>query len=151
VESESIKDTSIHISEDQSKLFSAIAHIERTRAEFLKNSKLSEDKKHYAALSYSAKNSNGDVIGGMVGWVISGLAYIEGLWVASEFRGRGIGKMLLEQIEAGIREHRCEKIIATSITHAEIGTLLTGNGYEPVFNLESKINGCTITYLVKQL
>jgi GNAT superfamily N-acetyltransferase len=44
-------------------------------------------------------------------------AYLTTLVVSSEVRGQGIGRLLVEAIEAWAREHNCKRLIVTTALH----------------------------------
>jgi ribosomal protein S18 acetylase RimI-like enzyme len=49
------------------------------------------------------KNSRNDLIGGLVGSSLCGWVYVNTVWVADEYRHRGIGKKLMSLAEEGRR------------------------------------------------
>ena len=53
------------------------------------------------------KNEEGQVIGGISGYTTMGTMFLEGLWVAENYRGLGYGKNLLQQAEKLAMERGC--------------------------------------------
>jgi len=53
------------------------------------------------------KNSRNDLIGGLVGSSLCGWVYVNTVWVADEYRHRGIGKKLMSLAEDEGRRRGC--------------------------------------------
>lgn len=60
-----------------------------------------------APLSCFARDANGVVIGGAVGRRWGCCCELQQLWVASEYRGRGVGTALVRAFEEHARTHGC--------------------------------------------
>ena len=54
---------------------------------------------NYRKLAIVVKNRRGDLIGGLIGSTLCGWLYLITLWVADEYRHRGIGKKLMALAE----------------------------------------------------
>jgi ribosomal protein S18 acetylase RimI-like enzyme len=57
-----------------------------------------------------ARDVSGELCGGLVGATFWGWLHIDTLWVASEWRGQGVGKALLQHAEMRARERQCHSV-----------------------------------------
>jgi|RhiMetdeSRZDD1v2_1073273.scaffolds.fasta_scaffold18571_2 ribosomal protein S18 acetylase RimI-like enzyme len=62
---------------------------------------------NYQKLTIVVKNSRNDLIGGLVGSSLCGWVYVNTVWVADEYRHRGIGKKLMSLAEDEGRRRGC--------------------------------------------
>lgn len=62
----------------------------------------------WVALCLSLRDSEGALVGGLYGATMWAWLMIDGLWVAEELRGRGLGSRLLTESEARAVERGCK-------------------------------------------
>jgi ribosomal protein S18 acetylase RimI-like enzyme len=103
---------------------------------------------HQVAVMVRAEN--GDLIGGVHGEIFWDWLYVKTLWVSTEYRGRGIGRHLLSEIEetALQRGFRGSHLETTSFQALDFYQKL---GYEIFGELEGKPAGTTWYFLKKVL
>ena len=65
-------------------------------------------------LSCFLRDPDGTLVAGIDGFTWGGYAHVELLWVSEPFRGRGVGRRLLEAAEAEARERGCASIVLSS-------------------------------------
>ena len=51
-------------------------------------------------LTIRATDGSGELVGGLSGWTWGGCGYVDLLWVAESYRGRGLGTDLMDRAEA---------------------------------------------------
>ena len=65
-------------------------------------------------LSCFLRDAEGTLVAGIDGFTWGGYAHVELLWVSEPFRGKGLGRRLLEAAEAEARERGCTSIVLSS-------------------------------------
>lgn len=105
----------------------------------------------WTPVEFVTKNENGDVIAGILG----GIGYWNGLeinilWVNDNYRGKGIGKLLLQHAEQfATQKGATVSILDTFDFQAE--DFYLKNGYTPFGELQDFPNGYRRIYLSKRL
>ena len=105
----------------------------------------------WTPVEFVTKNENGDVIAGILG----GIGYWNGLeinilWVNDNYRGKGIGKLLLQHAEQfATQKGATVSILDTFDFQAE--DFYLKNGYTPFGELQDFPNGHRRIYLSKRL
>jgi GNAT superfamily N-acetyltransferase len=96
------------------------------------------------------RGAGDQVVGGVYGELGWDWLYVKTMWVAQEYRHRGIGTRLLEEIE--------KAALSKGFEHAHLETsdfqaleFYLKNGYEVFGQLEGKPAGHTLYYLKKDL
>ena len=82
-------------------------------------------------LSCFLRDAEGTLVAGIDGFTWGGYAHVELLWVSEPFRGKGLGRRLLEAAEAEARERGCTSIVLSSHEFQAPG-LYAKVGYHPV-------------------
>lgn len=106
-----------------------------------------EVSRRYAVL---ARDSAGQVVGGLIAWISWGWCYIETLWLAEELRGRGVGRRLLEAGERHAVELGADKAYLWTASFQSPKFYLA-NGYTVFGQLEDCPPGHIKFYLRKTL
>ena len=65
-------------------------------------------------LSCFLRDARGTLVAGIDGYTWGGYAHVGLLWVSGPFRGKGLGRRLLEAAEAEARERGCTSIVLSS-------------------------------------
>lgn len=65
-------------------------------------------KEEYKEIERYLKNSDGKVVGGILGYSHWGWLFIKQLWVHENIRGKGAGAMLMGSLESAAAERGCE-------------------------------------------
>jgi ribosomal protein S18 acetylase RimI-like enzyme len=65
---------------------------------------------NYNKLTIVVKNSQNEIIGGLVGSSLCGWVYVTTVWVEDEYRHRGIGKKLMALAEEEGRRRGCHHV-----------------------------------------
>ena len=104
----------------------------------------------YHPLAVVVRDEEGAVVGGVHGELCWGWLYIKTMWVAEDYRGRGIGTHLLAQLESvavarGFHQAHLET------TDFQALAFYLKNGYEVFGRLPNKPLGHTWYYLNKDL
>lgn len=60
---------------------------------------------NYRDYGFLLRGEDGAIVGGLTGYVLYGWMFVQFIAVAEEFRGQGLGKMLMEQAEDWARKH----------------------------------------------
>ncbi|WP_372633639.1 GNAT family N-acetyltransferase [Cohnella sp.] len=81
-------------------------------AVYVRNKLVEFNSKHtpngaYEELCLTLKNDEGDIVAGLNGVVRWNWLDVDILWVADDFRGRGLGRTLLEEAELFARSKGC--------------------------------------------
>lgn len=81
-----------------------IEEIERLRSGLRTYNNEVAGETEYYSLSHFVEDEKGELVGGVYGKVGWGWLYIDLLWVASSYRGKGLGSHLMALIEAEANE-----------------------------------------------
>jgi ribosomal protein S18 acetylase RimI-like enzyme len=96
------------------------------------------------------KDNNGNLIGGVMGHVTLNLFFISHLYVESEYRGRGHGSKLLEQIENKAKSYDCN-LLRLNTLNKETKSLYERAGFEITISIPSYMNGFDLLYYHKKI
>ncbi len=95
------------------------------------------------------KDKEGHIIGGLLGRMYRFCLFVEMLWVDDNFRGLGLGKSLLTQVEDIAREKGC-KLVHLNTFNFQAPDCFLKNGYELFGKLEGYPEGF-IRYFLKKV
>lgn len=98
----------------------------------------------------SARAADGTLKGGLHGWVWAGAASVLGLWVASAWRGKGLGSRLLAAAEAHARRHGSSQMLLTTYSFQARG-FYERQGYAMVAEVENHPPGHSLYTMRKWL
>jgi GNAT superfamily N-acetyltransferase len=96
------------------------------------------------------KDDSGTVIGGITGYTWGGCCYVSYLWVAEEYRGKGVGSALLQAAETKARDQGCTVAIVSSHSFQAPG-FYTRLGYEQQASIGDHPVGHSSVFLAKRL
>jgi GNAT superfamily N-acetyltransferase len=96
------------------------------------------------------RDSDGEIVGGLLGHSIYGWMYVAKLWIAQEFRGRGLGRELLEAAEREAVARGCIGIHLDTFEY-QARPFYEKNGYRLFGTLEGYPQGYRQYYLAKRL
>lgn len=97
-----------------------------------------------------AKDENNGVVAGIAGWTWAGACEITQLWVSQKYRGRGLGKMLLDAAAGEARSKGCETILVKTYSFQAPAFYLK-NGYQIEHALDNFPYGHTYYTLTKKI
>ena len=110
----------------------------------------SELNSRYQPLVVAARNEAGDVVGGILGYMVWDFTHIDTLWVAESHRGLDIGTQLMDQAE--------QEAIALGFPHISLETtsfqalaFYQKRGFTIAGQVPNKPKGHTWYYLEKDL
>lgn len=96
------------------------------------------------------RNAKGDALGGVIGNTLWDWIQIGTLWIAEEFRGKGLGHQLLERAEELGRQRGC-KFARISTWEFEARDFYEAHGYAVFGKHNDFPKGHTQYYLAKEL
>jgi GNAT superfamily N-acetyltransferase len=96
------------------------------------------------------RTEDGDVVGGLLGHSMYGWLYVAKLWIASEFRGQGFGRALLDAAEREGVARGCIGIHLDTFEY-QARPFYEKNGYRLFGTLEGYPLGYRQFYLAKRL
>ncbi len=101
-------------------------------------------------VGYFLKNTRGEWLGGLTGYIWGGWLHVNFVWVTEALRGQGYGSRLMDAAEAFAVEHRA--FAATLETHSfQAPDFYTKRGYEVFGQLEDYPPGHAKLFLRKRL
>jgi GNAT superfamily N-acetyltransferase len=93
---------------------------------------------------------DGELIGGLVGWVWGGTSFVDLLWVAEEHRGTGLGSRFLSTFEAEVRGRGAVQVVLTTASF-QAPAFYRRHGYEVIAEIPEHPTGHTEFILRKRL
>jgi ribosomal protein S18 acetylase RimI-like enzyme len=75
----------------------------------------------FQPLTVSVRDDDGTVVGGLVGETGWQWLHVDLLWVADDFRGRGVGRALLRAAEEAARERDCQFVYLDTLEFQALG------------------------------
>ncbi|MBN2047044.1 MAG: GNAT family N-acetyltransferase [Anaerolineaceae bacterium] len=121
---------------------------ERKLAEFNKPWLGEDDMQDF--ILCARENNSGDVIAGLSAVFYYGVVSIDFLWVAEDWRGRGVGTALMEAVEQNARDRGCRFIHLNTFDFQAPG-FYSKLGYEEWGKLDDYPNQVTRHYFRKRL
>ncbi len=103
-----------------------------------------------AALSFSAQDGDGALIGGVAGYTWAGMSEIRQLWVDWAHRGRGLGRRLVEAAVGEADRRGCAVVFVASYDFQAPG-LYERCGFERIAELADFPPGHTNVILKRRL
>ena len=96
------------------------------------------------------RNEPGEIVAAVNGHTWGGCCVVAHLWVHELHRGRGLGRLLLQAVEAEASRRNCEQIVLS--THSfQAPDFYRRLGFEPVGHIEDYPIGHQSIYLRKRL
>lgn len=102
------------------------------------------------SLPVMVRDAAGRLQGGAVGRFVFGDLHVDSIWVAPGLRRGGVGRRILEELEAEGRARACRWAFANTIVPTSRAFFLA-NGYEAFGAVEDIPVGQTLTFLRKSL
>lgn len=93
---------------------------------------------------------NGVIVAGIVAESVGDTVEVEFLFVDETYRGRGLGKALLEHVETAAREQGIRRVLLNTYSFQAPGFYRT-LGYQEVLKLEPVFNWFSQSYFIKEL
>lgn len=93
---------------------------------------------------------NGVIVAGIVAESVGDTVEVEFLFVDETYRGRGLGKALLEHVETAAREQSIRRVLLNTYSFQTPGFYRT-LGYQEVLKLEPVFNWFSQSYFIKEL
>lgn len=97
-----------------------------------------------------ARDSDGNVQGGIRATCYWNTLHIELLWLAEQARGSGVGRNLIDRAEAFAMENKCQNAIVET-TSWQARPFYEKNGYRHMATLNDRPKGYASHYLAKTL
>ncbi len=123
--------------------------IERGLHEFNLNVLGEEVIYNYAKIAITARDEQGEVVGGIIGQLIWGWLHIDTLWVTGQQRGQEIGSHLLAALEQEARQRGVTQAVLET-TSFQARDFYRKYGFEVVGQIDGKPKGHTWYYLKKE-
>ena len=95
-------------------------------------------------VSFTVKDTSGEIVGGVLAKLQMRVLYIDGLWVNPDFQRRGVGSALREQVFTFARDNNCVCIIGTTYEFYDAIGFLTKD--DPEVEILGKIENCPAPY-----
>lgn len=105
---------------------------------------------HYARLASFARSADGQIVGGIYGEAFWQWLYIRTLWVAPEYRGRGLASALLTALEGAALARGIHQAHLETTDFQALG-FYQKHGYTVFGELHNKPAGHTWYYVQKWL
>lgn len=93
---------------------------------------------------------NGVIVAGIVAESVGDTVEVEFLFVDETYRGRGLGKALLEHVETAAREQGIRRVLLNTYSFQAPGFYRT-LGYQEVLKLKPVFNWFSQSYFIKEL
>ena len=113
------------------------------------NSMIVEPDNH-EPMNIVVKDDQGNVIGGILGGTYWKWLHIERFWIAEAYRGQGLGKKLLGEMEKEAVEKGCRNVHVETHDFQALRFYLK-NGYKRKMRLKDLPEGHSKYFLVKRL
>lgn len=139
---------SLQISEDRKSDFLFELHLRRMQEFIFSENNIDKNLKRFTPISFSIRNEQNNIVGGIYGWLSYDFAYIEAVWVDTAIRRSSMGRRLIENFELKAKAEHCHKVLVTSNTYADVSGFWKKMGYDLVFELQGV--SCNIQYFQKQ-
>lgn len=105
-----------------------------------------------ASLSLTSSGQNVlDIVGGCNGSIVYGSIYTDQLWVHSEYRGKGFGKMLMEKVHELGKRKQCAFACVGTMDFQQAQEFYESLGYTKEFERLGYANGGKMIYLRKDI
>ncbi|MFN8791753.1 MAG: GNAT family N-acetyltransferase [Bdellovibrionales bacterium] len=139
----------IKISEDKDPISDLLFHHRAYLKELFSNPHLKPEYKRYLQVSFTARDSLSQKVGGLVGLVSFDYGYIEVVWVDSKVQGQNIGKTLVEEFERRVQALNCQRVQTVINSYDQSLGFWTKLGYSVFHELPSPARDFSIQYLQK--
>lgn len=93
------------------------------------------------AFGFAMRNPAGEMIAGVNGSVIYGVVYTDQLWVHPSYRKQGLGRALMEHVEAYGREQGCTMATVATMSFQHAQRFYETLGYQVDFVREGYVGG----------
>lgn len=94
-------------------------------------------------------DDQGELLGAAVGWTFGGCGYVDVLWVRADGRGQGIGKALMDAVEAEAQARGCTQVVLSTHTFQAPG-FYAARGYVEVGRTPDYPRGHDQVHLLKR-
>ncbi|CAL8122622.1 unnamed protein product [Orchesella dallaii] len=101
--------------------------------------------------SASSSEAEAEIVGGCNGSIVYGSIYTDQLWVHPDYRGKGLGKMLMEKVHQLGKRKQCTLATVGTMSFQGAQKFYESLGYQVEFVRDGYVNGATMIYLKKYL
>ncbi|BDB95878.1 GNAT family N-acetyltransferase [Candidatus Hydrogenosomobacter endosymbioticus] len=101
--------------------------------------------------SFFVKDDGGAVIAGCNGYFVHGSAYTDQLWVAKEYRGNGLGRIVMNKVHKEGMERGCCIATTSTMSFRNVVGFYEKLGYVVDFIRDGYANGARCIFLLKKL
>ena len=137
------------ITEDMKATFSTELHLRKMQNLVFTENILPDELKRFIPISFSLKNSQLSIVGGICGWISYDFSYIEAVWVDPAFRGCKKGQELVFAFESKVKQLNCSKVLVTTNSIANAKDFWKKLGYD-LYN-ELALQHCKVQYFQKSI
>ncbi len=124
--------------------------VEPLRAGLTEHAATFIDRPGFLPIAVFAHDRDGELVGGVYGFLNWNWLNTSLLWVAEPLRGKGLGSRLMFKLEAAARERGCDQAHLETFSY-QAQVFYEGLGYRPFARLPNYPRGHERVYLKKRL
>lgn len=101
--------------------------------------------------AFFIRDDAGNIIGGCNGGVVFGCIYTDQLWVSKEYRGKGLGRKLLEAVHEYGKKVGCRIAVLNTMSFQNVRSFYEKLGYIVDFEREGYEQNSCCLFMKKEL
>jgi ribosomal protein S18 acetylase RimI-like enzyme len=101
-------------------------------------------------LCFTVRDDRGEIVAGIAGYTWGGGCHIKELWVAKEWRGRGLGRALIDAVECEANIRDCHRIMVSTHTF-QAPDFYARLGFVELARIDDDPTGHANVFLTKRL